>query len=266
MRLRGLLLVESEGLEMLPVHHQQPAGAPVQGLLAFARPLSSRVRSVRRPFNPQRGEGRGYRLPHDVREALGRELAPFRNRDAAFALAEFLARFWTVPGRVGHAFPIDRRALADRADLALTEAQVRGAVRVLEAIGFLDRTIPAPGSRYKPTEEGLHRKPIWFVFGADYAKAFLAANARAKAARGRAGERRKPQPSEPTRSAPQPASFFLNANSPKRSERSGKRVIMGEIAKSSGIPPDPSARTPLDAALERLALAFGLAEGGRPKD
>jgi hypothetical protein len=58
----------------------------------------------------------------------------------------------------------------------------------------------------------------------------------------------------------------LNANSPKRSERSGKRVIMGEIAKSSGIPPYPSARTPLDAALERLALAFGLAEGGRPKD
>jgi hypothetical protein len=30
---------------------------------------------------------------------------PFRNREAAFALATFLARFWSVPGRVAGSFP-----------------------------------------------------------------------------------------------------------------------------------------------------------------
>jgi len=34
--------------------------------------------------------------------------------------------------------PIDWRELADRADLGLTEAQVRGAIRALEEAGFLD--------------------------------------------------------------------------------------------------------------------------------
>jgi hypothetical protein len=217
---------------------------------------------VRRPFNPSREEGRGYRLPHDVRERLGRELEPFRNREAAFALATFLARFWTVPGRVGGAFPIDRRALADRADLALTEARVRGAIKVLETIGFLDRTIPAPGSKYKATEEGLHRKPVWFVFGADYAKAFLAANARALAARkAQIGARREPAPPQPARSTPTPTPFFLNSKSPKRTERSGSKVIMGEIRKGIGVPPEPSAKTPLDEALDRLRRAIGLADG-----
>jgi hypothetical protein len=251
---------------MLPVHHHQPDAPPVQGLLSFARPLANRVRSVRRPFNPSRQEGRGYRLPHDVRERVAMALQPFRNREAAFALATFLARFWTAPGRIGHAFPIDRRALADHADLALTEARVRGAIRVLEAVGFLDRTIPAPGSKYKATEEGLQRKPIWFTFGADFARAFLAANARAAAARGRAGERRSPQQSEPSRSAPPSDPFFCEPNSPKNTKRSGTQVLMGEIAKGSGIPAERSQDSTLEKALQRLALAFGLAEGERPKE
>jgi hypothetical protein len=62
---------------------------------------------------------------------------------------------------------------------------VRGAIRTLEAVGFLDRAIPASGSLYKATPEGLHRKPVLFVFGSDYALLFIAANARAAAARGR---------------------------------------------------------------------------------
>jgi hypothetical protein len=89
-------------------------------------------------------------------------------------------------------FPIDRRALADHAGLNLTEARVRGAIRTLEAVGFLDRAIPAPGSLYKPTADGLHRKPVLFVFGSDYAPAFIAANARAAAARGRHSRERRP--------------------------------------------------------------------------
>src|SRR3712207_96274 len=163
----------------------------VQPQLAFARPLAARVRSVRRPFRPSTGEG-AYRLPHDVRDRLSAALAPFRNREAAFTLATFLARFWSVPGRVAGSFPIDRRALAGHEGLDLTEARVRGAIRALEAVGFLERAIPPSGSRYKATETGLHRKPILFVFGSEYAPAFLAANRRAAAARG--GDRRARRP------------------------------------------------------------------------
>src|SRR5918995_887792 len=108
----------------------------VQHQLAFARPLAARVRSVRRPFRPSRGEG-AYRLPHDVRDRLSAALAPFRNREAAFTLAIFLARFWTAPRRLGLAFTIDRRALVDHGELALTEKRIRSAITTLEAVGFL---------------------------------------------------------------------------------------------------------------------------------
>jgi hypothetical protein len=84
---------------------------------------------------------------------------------AAFALAVFPARFWSMPGRVVGSFPIGRRALADRPDLELTEARVRGAIKTLKAVGFLDRAILAPSSAYQPTEDGLHRKPVFYVFG-----------------------------------------------------------------------------------------------------
>ena len=42
--------------------------------------------------------------------------APLRNGEAAFALATFLARFWSTPTRITLGFPIDRRELA-RPDL-----------------------------------------------------------------------------------------------------------------------------------------------------
>ncbi len=170
----------------------------VQHQLAFARPLQARARAVRRPFQPSQGEG-PYRLPHDVRDRLTSALVPFRNREAAFTLATFLARFWSVPGRVTGSFPIDRRALADHEGLRLTEGRVRGAIRTLEAVGFLERAIPAAGSRYKATEGGLHRKPVLFVFGPEYAPAFLTANNRARAARG--GDRRDRRPVTPAASS-----------------------------------------------------------------
>ncbi len=83
----------------------------VQHQFAFARPLAARVRSVRRPFRPSRGEGAVYRLPHDARDRLAVALAPFRNREAAFALATFLARFHSHADRLLQAFAIDQRAL-----------------------------------------------------------------------------------------------------------------------------------------------------------
>jgi hypothetical protein len=65
----------------------------------------------------------------------------------------------------------------------LNQACVRGAIRTLEAIGLLERAIPPSGSRYKAIEGRLHRKPILFVFGSEFAPAFMAANRRARAVR-----------------------------------------------------------------------------------
>jgi hypothetical protein len=168
-----------------------------------------------------------------------------------------------MPGRVVSSFPIDRRALADRPDLELTEARVRGAIKTLEAIGFLDRAILAPGSTYQATEDGLHRKPMFYVFGSEYGPAFITANGRAAVARerdraGRRGDRlsARPRPSTPVPEA-------LSLRSPKNSSAAESSVIMGEVVKRGGIPPKafvPNAN--LEAALERLRRAAGIA-GGR---
>src|SRR5215212_5381668 len=150
-----------------------------------------RLRGVRRPFHPSTDTG-PYRLPHDVRDRLGSALTGYRNRDAAYALAVFVGRFWSAPGRIEQAFPIDRRALANRPDLGLTEAKVRGAIRTLERVSFLDRIEPDRGSRYQRSDTGdLHRKPVSFRLGLDYGAAFETANKRAQKRRERHGQRRR---------------------------------------------------------------------------
>src|SRR4051794_22427339 len=161
----------------------------VQPLLPLPRPARARVRSLRRPFTPSKNAG-PYRLPHDVWDRLVSTLAPARNRDAALALAVFLGRFWSTPSRIMSAFPIDRRELAGRPDLGLTEAEVRGAIRALENVGFLDRAVTA-GSTHRPTSDGLHRKPVLFQFGSEYASSFSMANKRAQKARERQSQGRR---------------------------------------------------------------------------
>jgi hypothetical protein len=235
----------------------------VQHLLPFARPLAARVRSVRRPFHPGSRDPVSYRLPHDIRDRLAASLAPFRNREAAFVLAVFLARFWSVPGRLAGSFPIDRRALTDHPDLQLTEARVRGAIKTLEAVGFLERAIPAAGSAYKATADGLHRKPIMFVFGSDYAPAFIAANRRAAAARGAGSPARRPTSQN---RGPRPSTTSAEARlvkSPKNKSEAESSVLMGEVRAEIGIPPSVSQlNANLEAALERLRRAIGTAGGG----
>src|SRR4051812_30904293 len=80
-------------------------------LLPLPGPAPRRSRGLRRPFTPSLPAG-PYRLPRDVCDRLAAALAAFRNRDAAFALAVFLGRFWSSPNRLLTAFPIDRRELA----------------------------------------------------------------------------------------------------------------------------------------------------------
>src|SRR6476660_7157570 len=77
-----------------------------------------------------------YSLPSAIAERLEGALQSFGNRDAAAALARLLA---LAHRRAGKPFACCRRALSRVADLHLSEDQVRGAIAVLERIGFVDR-------------------------------------------------------------------------------------------------------------------------------
>src|SRR4051812_28612258 len=214
-----------------------------------------RLRGLSGPFLPAES-GSPYRLPREVSERLALALTPARNREAAFTLAHFLARFWSTPSRLLTAFPIDRRALANRPDLGLTEAQVRGAVRALENVGFLDRALPEKGSAYRavgPAGE-LHRKPVLFRFGDEYAPLFVAANNRAAAARGGQGRARRQISPAP---APQPSAARAVAplfKSPKSKSEAELKVLMGEVIRRP--PESPLQKSTLDSALERWRKAF----------
>jgi hypothetical protein len=226
----------------------------VHPLLPFPRSPARRSRSNRHPFTPS--SAGPYRLPRDVRDRLATALAPFRNRDAAFTLAHFLARFWSTPNRLLVAFPIDRRALANRPDLGLTEAQVRGAVRALENVGFLDRALPEKGSAYRQVgpEGELHRKPVLFRFGGEYAPLFAAANRRAAAARG--GQERARRQISPA-PVPRPSAARAMApviKSPKSKSEAETKVLMGEVIRR--LPESDLQESALNSALERWIKAF----------
>jgi hypothetical protein len=230
----------------------------VQPQLPLILPMQGRARRVRRPFHPSQDAG-PYCLPKVTRDRLASALAPFRNRDAAFALATFIARFWSMPGRVVGCFPIDRRALAGHPELGLTEKRIRTAILTLEEIGFLDRGIVS-GSPYKPTDDGLRRKPVLYVFGSDYAPLFIAANSRAKLARER-GSRSRQSQVPVNASRPSAVNFqALSLNGPKNMNLSERVVIMGHLRKGIGIPPKAFEPDPkLETALENLKRAIGKA-------
>src|SRR4051812_5946662 len=225
----------------------------VQPLLPLPRPSRARVRSLRRPFTPSRAAS-PYRLPHDVWDRLVSALAPARNRDAALMLAVFLGRFWSTPARLVSAFPIDRRELADRADLGLTEAQVRGAIRALEEVGFLDRALPGQGSRHRLTGTGeLHRKPVLFQFGGDYAASFSRANQRAQKARERQSRARRASVSAMASRSSAATAAPTVLSSPKLKTSEAARVLMGELRPRR--PESTSLNPKLEAALEKWRRA-----------
>src|SRR3954471_13316147 len=193
----------------------------------------ARLRHVRRPFTPSREAG-PYRLPRDIRDQLLSALASFRNRDAAFALAVFLGRFWSAPGRIEQSFPIDRRALADRSDLGLTEAKVRGAIRALERAGFLDRVEPDRGGRYQRTDTGdLQANPLSFRLGLAYRASFEAANKRAQKRRERQGTARRVILPTNNPRPPMARPEAWGVKSPKSISEAETKVFMGEIRRPS---------------------------------
>jgi hypothetical protein len=205
---------------------------------------------------------RAYALPRDVQERLTVALRRFRNREAAHTLAVFLARFWSAPGRLVQAFHIDRRALAEHGELGLTEKQIRGAIRTLEEIGFLDRALTS-GSLYKATEEGLRKKPIKFHFGAEYGPMFAQANRRAAARRERISQAGRAQVLVESHRASVSLPAAQKNKGPKSKNPSERTVYMGPVTKTGGIPPlafEPNAN--LEAALARLAEGFRQSRGG----
>lgn len=225
----------------------------------MSRSLLSR-RRVRGPFVPAAQAG-PYRLPPAVLDRLTRELALFRNRDAALALAVFLGRYWSAPGRLERSFPIDRRALAGHAALAgMTEARVRGALATLERVGFLTR--PALiGRTHQRTPEGLHRKPLLWRFAPDFLAMFRAVLGPRRAAQGGNPVPRRPLGALP-RECPSVRSAAACTNSPeqipaKRFILTGDHLASGAVARGTrGSTPSPAAPCPmLGAALDRLTAA-----------
>src|SRR4051794_39500885 len=182
------------------------------------------------------------------------------------ALATFIARFWTAPRKLGLPFMLDRRALAPVEALGLTEARVRGAIRALERIGFLERIVTS-GRTHQATPDGLHRKPVAFMFAAPYRDAFSMANKRAQAARDRRlRDRRGSAPVAPQR----PCTALLTArplNSPKYKASEAEKVHLGE--KRSNIPKPSQPNPALEAALDRWKRAAegqGVIEGASRRD
>jgi len=222
--------------------------------LSLLEPQKKARRSAsRRPFLPSQGNG-PYKLPKAVQERLTAILAGYRNAEAAYRLAIFLGRFWSTPSRITEPYPIDRRALAGRVDLDLTESRIRGAIKTLEEVGFLVRAIPAKGSKYQAKGDELHRRPILWQFGGEFAPAFLAANQRARETH----ERRK---LKDTRAVPpisastmSMSSSMSKTNSPKSKNPLERTVLMGDQKQRKASTSEPNPR--LEAALQRLGEAF----------
>lgn len=204
---------------------------PVGALALAPSTCAPHITSTRRrlPWAPA-SVGR-YRLPREIEGRLVAAVSDLRNREAVYALAVFLGRFHSAAGRLERPFAVCREALADHPELGLTEARVRGALAVLEMVGFLVRE-PMPGSAYRATECGLRRKPVQLRFGPEWLPDFRRANARAERTKGggQASRRGSHQPAAQCRQRP-PYRILCgpNACSP---EKTSSRVAICILASS----------------------------------
>lgn len=194
--------------------------------------------------------GSGYRLPRTIDVCLTAAARELRNAEAVMRLAVFLGRFHTAPGRLGRAFPVDRIALATHDQLGLTEARVRGALMALERIGFVVREV-MPGSAYRATEHGLHRRPIMFRFAPEFMAAFEKANAAALRARGAGSVARRPlTPSMASR----PSTASVSAPTTRLEPLLAKKQTPA-VSVSFGDQSPATSESGLEAALARLRKA-----------
>ena len=148
------------------------------------RPALVQQRELRSAFHPPAARSGGYTLPkaaqvsaHDVAPRLPQSRGGV---GAGGVPGTLLERTW----RIELAFTVDRRALNEHGELGLSEARVRGALRTLDRVGYLDREL-VKGSPYKPRGrmDEWRRKPILFVFGPDFREIFRKGHAGAARAR-----------------------------------------------------------------------------------
>jgi len=125
---------------------------------------------------------------------------------------------------------------------------VRGAIRLLEEVGFLDRAVTS-GSTHQPTPDGLHRRPVLFMFGALFGKA----NRRAQEAKERRSRSRGGVPLKVAR-APVRLSEAWRVGSPKSRVSETGMVLMGDLRPNPATLLEPNSN--LEAALDRWKKAF----------
>ena len=77
---------------------RRPISAQPQLPFPRYRPALVQQREIRSAFHPPAARSGGYTLPKAAQDRLTTSLRGFRNREAAFALAVFLARYWSAPG------------------------------------------------------------------------------------------------------------------------------------------------------------------------
>jgi hypothetical protein len=109
-----------------------------------------------------------YRAPTKPHNALADLLAGDRHRIAAHALAVFLMRIQCGPNTYGRAFPLDRRQLAGHKLLGLTQWQVRRAIVLLVAVGFIEHvTLANSGLSYAPRgpDKAGWKRPVFYRIG-----------------------------------------------------------------------------------------------------
>jgi hypothetical protein len=202
-----------------------------------------------------------YVLPRRLADRLGGALSGCRHAAEAMALATFLGRYWSVPTKLGDAFHVDRRKLADRPDLGLSEKRVRQALEALVTVGFLKRQ-PVKGSTHRMTDKGLRRKPALYRFGAEWWSIFKRACRKAAAAVREAVSKVASHQASARR--PTAAQGQFSGRAQKDSVRSSQ-LYLGPQTKS-GIPPQASVPDAnLEAALDRLLRAAGIAGDGSGK-
>lgn len=222
--------------------------AYVAATISVAPPTTRSTRRQRGPWSPS--SAGSYRLPRKVEAIILPALTEFRNRDAALALAVYLGRHWTLPRNLGIGFPVDRRAMAERSSVDLTEARVRGALHVLEEIGFIERQPITRSSAYRATEHGLRRKPVIWRFTAAFLALFEQANRAAVTRRAAAS---RPTPATQVRT---PVAVVAQKENPVR-----MNILMGEEPIRPERTPLPSQpETALEAALARWGAQIGKVE------
>lgn len=96
-----------------------------------------------------------------------------KNASKAMRLAVFIARYHTGPRSNRASFVLVREKLISNGDLGLTENEIRGSIKALIDVGFIEK-IGTPGYERCPrTTSGVKRRCANYRIGADFQAGFV---------------------------------------------------------------------------------------------